>query len=182
MLELSKEEIETVQKVADSILNEFENTPENLIPILQNLQDRLQYVPGPAMEKVAESLDIPEVDVFEVVTFYNQFRLYPPGENQFKVCMGTACYMVGGEIALDSFERRLDIKEGETTEDRKYGLERVACVGCCSMAPVVVVNDKIEGHVTPTRVDGLLFSHDEDKKENNTDEKSDDKPKEGEEK
>lgn len=159
MLELNSEEKEEILSETDRILSKYETKPENLIPILQEIQDKLEYLPGPAMEKVAGSLDIPSVDVYEVATFYNQFRLYPPGETQFKVCMGTACYMVGGEIALDSFERRLEIKEGETTSDRKYGLERVACVGCCSMAPVVVENDRIEGHVTPTRVDGLLFSH-----------------------
>lgn len=168
MLELSKEEKENVLKETEDILEKQEKNPEKLIPILQKLQDKLDYLPGPAMKMVADALNIPEVDVYEVTTFYNQFRLYPPGETQFKVCMGTACYMVGGEIALDSFERRLEVSEGETTSDRKYGLERVACVGCCSMAPVVVVNDKIEGHVTPTRVDGLLFSHESDENDKET--------------
>ena len=93
-----------------------------------------------------------------MATFYNQFRLHPPGKHQIKVCMGTACYMVGGKIALESFERRLQIKEGETTRDRKFSLERVACVGCCSMAPVVVVDEKIEQRVTPTRVDGIMLA------------------------
>jgi NADH-quinone oxidoreductase subunit E len=72
--------------------------------------------------------------------------------------MGTACYMVGGDIALDCFERRLEIGEDETTPDREFSLERVACVGCCTMAPVVVVDELVEGHVTPTRVDGILLS------------------------
>lgn len=157
MLELSKEEKESVLKETQAILESNEKDPANLIPILQKIQNKLLYLPGPAMEKVAETLEIPEVDVYEIATFYNEFRLYPPGETQLKVCMGTACYMVGGEIVMDSFERRLDINEGETTSDRKYSLERVACVGCCSLAPVVVTNDEIEGHVTPTRVDGLLF-------------------------
>ncbi len=95
------------------------------------------------------------MDIYSLATFYNQFRLTPPGKNRIKVCMGTACYMVGGQIALDSFERRLNIHEGETTPDREYSLEHVACVGCCTMAPVVVVNDKVEGKVTPpTKVDG----------------------------
>ena len=157
MLELSKEEQETVLEETEKILDNYSNDNEKLIPLLQTIQNKLHYLPGPAMERVAKALGIPKVDVYEIATFYNQFRLYPPGDTQLKVCMGTACYMVGGEIAMDSFERRLEIKEGETTTDRKYSLERVACVGCCSLAPVVVVNDEIEAHVTPTRVDGLLF-------------------------
>jgi NADH-quinone oxidoreductase subunit E len=147
----------------DEILNSVSSVLEsstmdrkNLVPILQGIQKRLGYLPELAMEKVAESFGIPAVDVYGVASFYNQFRFHPPGDNQIKVCMGTACYIVGGQIAMDSFARRLNIDEGETTPDRKYGLERVACVGCCTMAPVVVVNEQMEGSVTPTRVDGIL--------------------------
>ena len=129
---------------------------EKLIPVLQQVQNKLGYLPTLAMHKIAENMKIPAVDVYGIATFYNQFRLNPPGKHQFKVCMGTACYMVGGDIAMDSFERRLDIKEGETTADRNFSLERVACVGCCTLAPVIVVDGTIEGHVTPTRVDGLV--------------------------
>ena len=73
--------------------------------------------------------------------------------------MGTACYMVGGRIALECFERRLGVSEGETTPDREFSLERVACVGCCTMAPVVVVDEQVEGRVTPTRVDAVSYTH-----------------------
>lgn len=142
--------------VVDGILERSEGKRENLIPILQVIQERLGFLPRLAMEKVAEALGMPAVEVYGVATFYNQFRLHPPGDHQIKVCMGTACYIVGGQVAMDSFARRLNIKEGETTPDRKYGLERVACVGCCTMAPVVVVDEQMEGRVTPTRVDGIL--------------------------
>ena len=161
-MELTCEEQELIVEVTKGVLKEYENEENRLIPILQKLQDELGYLPGLAMEEVSSKLDIPAVDIYEVATFYNQFRLHPPGDHQIKVCMGTACYMVGGEIAMESFQRRLDIKEGETTEDRKFSLERVACVGCCSLAPVVVVDDKIEKHVTPTRVDGILLEHEEE--------------------
>jgi NADH-quinone oxidoreductase subunit E len=144
-----------LQNIAE-LFKSYQPERENLIPVLQDLQDRLGYLPALAMEKIAETLNIPTVDVYGLATFYNQFRLNPPGKHQFKVCMGTACYMVGGDIAMDSFERRLDIKEGETTADRNFSLERVACVGCCTLAPVIVVDGTIEGHVTPTRVDGLV--------------------------
>jgi NADH-quinone oxidoreductase subunit E len=158
-------EHESILRTVEQILNNYEKTEENLIPILQKVQEQLGYLPGPAMERIAEAVSVPAVEVFGLATFYNQFRLHPPGKHQLKVCMGTACYMVGGQIALDSFERRLQIKEGETTPDRNFSLERVACVGCCTMAPVVVVDDVVESHVTPTRVDGILLSFEgEDKK------------------
>lgn len=138
------------------ILQRYSPEPGNLIPILQDVQQELQYLPREGMRLIARSLRIPEVDVYSVATFYNQFRLHPPGRNQIKVCMGTACHMMGGYIILDCFERRLNIREGETTPDREFSLERVACVGCCTLAPVAVVNENTEGKVTPTRVDGIL--------------------------
>ena len=123
------------------------------------------YLPGPAIHRIAAAAAVPAVEVYGLATFYNQFRLHPPGEQQVKVCMGTACYMAGGRIAMECFERRLGIKEGETTADRKFSLERVACVGCCSLAPVVVVGDRVEGRVTPTRVDGLILEFENEAKE-----------------
>ena len=153
------EEKEQVLQETREVLQDFPGGAEDLIPVLQALQKKLGYLPGEGMKEVARQLDIPAVDVYEVATFYNQFRLHPPGEHEFKVCMGTACYMVGGEVAMDTFQRRLEIKEGETTSDGKFSLERVACVGCCSLAPVVVADEEIEGNVTPTRVDGLLLAY-----------------------
>jgi NADH-quinone oxidoreductase subunit E len=140
-------------------LHDHEAARENLIPILLQVQEELGYLPALAMEQIATALQVPAVDIYGLATFYNQFRLHPPGKHQVKVCMGTACYMVGGRIALECFERRLEISEGETTPDRKFSLERVACVGCCTMAPVVVVDEQVEGRVTPTRVDGILLSY-----------------------
>ncbi len=162
LLEGEKELI--IEKVGE-ILGKHGSDRENLIPILQEVQDSLGYLPGLSMEIIAEAMDIPSVDVFGLTTFYNQFRLNPPGKHQIKICMGTACYMVGGRIALESFERHLKIGEGETTSDRKYSLETVACVGCCAIAPVVVVNEDIEGKVTPTRVDGLMLAFEADEQE-----------------
>lgn len=137
----------------------FDRDKGNLIPILQRIQGELGYIPLEAMEVVAKHLNIPAVDVYGVVTFYNQFRLTPPGKHQIKVCMGTACHMKGGHIILDSWERRLGIKVGETTEDREFSLERVACVGCCTLAPVTLFDEEVIPKITPTKVDGLLFAH-----------------------
>ncbi len=152
------EEREAILETVSAALAKFEAKRENLIPLLQEVQGQLGYLPPAAMAQIAAYLGVPAVEVYGPATFYNDFRLHPPGEHQIKVCMGTACYMIGGQIALDSFERRLGIKVGKTTPDRKFSLDQVACVGCCALAPVVVVDNYVEGRVTPTRVDGIILS------------------------
>ena len=139
-------------------LKRFGRKRHNLIPILQAVQRRLGYLPPEAMAETATFLGIPEVEVYDVVTFFDQFRLNPPGRHSVRVCLGTACHMKGGYITLDAWRRRLDIDAGETTPDREFDLDTVACVGCCTMAPVVVVDDQTEGKVEPTKVDGLLLA------------------------
>lgn len=156
---LKEEEKKVALEVSRKILAGYDRSRGNIIPVLQSIQRELGYVPLPAVEEVASYFGVPAVEVYSVVTFYNQFRLTPPGRHQVKVCMGTACHMKGGHIILDSWERRLGIKVGETTEDREFSLERVACVGCCTIAPVVLVDETVHGKMTPTRVDGLLFAH-----------------------
>jgi NADH-quinone oxidoreductase subunit E len=131
----------------------------SLVAVLQAVQQRFGYLPRPAMQEVASRLQIPASRVYGVATFYNQFRFTPPGRHAVRVCMGTACAIKLGGVILDAWERRLEIEEGETTADREYSLERVACVGCCSLAPVVLVGDTVHGNMTPTKVDGLLLQH-----------------------
>jgi NADH-quinone oxidoreductase subunit E len=152
------EEEANVKQETGRVLNHFARKRANLIPILQKVQKELGYLPRQAMAEIARFLDIPEIDVYGVVTFYNQFRLNPPGKHSIRVCLGTACHMKGGYIALDAWKRRLDIDQGQTTPDREFDLDTVACVGCCVMAPVTVVDDKPEGQVEPTKVDGILLS------------------------
>ena len=143
----------------NDILQRFGKQRQNLIPILQRIQAQLGYLSREAMLEIAEYLEIPEVEVYSVVTFYNQFRLSPPGKHSIRVCLGTACHMKGGYIIMDAWKRRLGIDPGETTPDREFDLDTVACVGCCTMAPVTVVEDKVEAKVSPTRVDGILLSY-----------------------
>ncbi len=157
-MQLLEGEKEKILSCVEEVLSSNAKKREDLIPILQRVQAKLGYLPALAMEKIAEGTGLPGADVYGLATFYNQFRLNPPGDHQVKVCLGTACYMVGGDITLESFERRMEIKEGETSSDRRYSLERVACVGCCTMAPVVVVDEEVEGKVTPTRVDGIMLA------------------------
>ena len=148
------------------ILKRFSKKQENLIPILQMVLRKLGYLPQESMLEISRSLDIPDIHVYSVVTFYNQFRLNPPGRHSIRVCLGTACHMKGGYITLDIWKRRLGITSGETTPDREFDLDTVACVGCCTMAPVTVVDDKPQGGVEPTKVDGILlaFEQERDKK------------------
>ncbi|MDW7738973.1 MAG: NADH-quinone oxidoreductase subunit NuoE [Bacillota bacterium] len=164
-LQLLEGEREQILASVQEVISKSSKNREDLIPVLQKVQAKLGYLPALAMEKISEGLNIPAADVYGLATFYNQFRLNPPGKHQVKVCLGTACYMVGGDITLESFERRMKIKEGETSADRLYSLERVACVGCCTLAPVVVVNEEVEGKVTPTRVDGIMLTFEESDKE-----------------
>jgi NADH-quinone oxidoreductase subunit E len=152
------EEQEQIKQATGKVLSRFRRKRENLIPILQQVQERLGYLPRQAMTGIAEYLNLPAIDVYEVVTFYNQFRLNPPGRHSIKVCLGTACHMKGGYITLDAWKRRLNIGPRETTADREFDLDTVACVGCCTMAPVTVVDGKPEAQVEPTKVDGLLLA------------------------
>ena len=131
----------------------------SLIPALQMIQAKLQYLPPESLEYVAEHLDVGLGDVYGVATFYNQFRFQPPGKNPIKVCLGTACHVRGGDIILENFERKLEIKDGETTEDREFSIDRVACVGCCALAPVALVGETVYGGMSPSKVEGLILQH-----------------------
>jgi NADH-quinone oxidoreductase subunit E len=161
---ITQKEQERARKETRKVLNSFSKKRSNLIPILQAVQHQVGFLPRVAMTEIAEFLGIPPVDVYEVVTFYNQFRLNPPGKHSIRVCLGTACHMKGGYITLDAWERRLNIKQGQTTPDREFDLDTVACVGCCTMAPVTVVDEKPEAKVEPTKVDGLLLAFQREKK------------------
>ncbi len=128
-----------------------------LIPVLQTVQNTLAYLPSAAIEMVAEHLDISASEVYGVATFYNQFRFNPPGRNPIKVCLGTACHVKGSDIILENFERKLQIKDGQTTADREFSIDRVACVGCCALAPVAIVGETLYGKMQPSKVEGIVL-------------------------
>ena len=150
---------ETKDMLADisSSLSGYSTEPGVLIPILQMIQVRHSFVAPEAIALVAEHLDLAACQVYGVATFYNQFRFHPPGKHQIKVCLGTACHVKGGDIILENFERKLGIRDGQTTPDREFSIDRVACVGCCALAPVAVVDDTVHGHVAPSKVEGLIL-------------------------
>jgi len=129
---------------------------ESLIPILQKIQDKLGYITRGTVSEVAEYLKISESEVFGVASFYTGIHLTPRGKYSVKVCEGTACHVRAGERILDEVERKLGIKHDEITGDGKFSLERVACFGSCALAPVMVVNKDVYGHMTVSRVAEIL--------------------------
>lgn len=150
--EILSEELEKVKE----ILKGFPAERRFLIKILQEVQERMGYLPEEVMREVAQFLRIPPSEVYGVATFYNQFRFVPVGKFHISVCMGTACHCMGGQLVLEGFERELGIKVGEVTSDRKFSLERVGCIGCCMQAPVVVVNGRIFPRMKPSKVEEVL--------------------------
>ena len=152
-----KKEEESMLKDIASRLGDFEQTRNNLIPILQMIQKKYSYLAPQAIDMVAKHIDSSVCEVYGVATFYNQFRFNPPGKHQIKVCLGTACHVKGGDIILENFERKLGIKSGETTLDREFRVEKVACVGCCALAPVAVIDDEIQGYIAPSKVEGIFL-------------------------
>ena len=135
---------------SNDILSSYNNSRENLIPILQEVQQRFGYLPEEAMQEIADFLRLSNSTVYSVSTFYTQFKLTPSGRNVVRVCRGTACHVRGGAHILRDIERRLGINPGETTTDREHSLETVACVGACALAPVMIINDDVYGRMTTT--------------------------------
>jgi NADH-quinone oxidoreductase subunit E len=134
------------------IIKKFKGKKSALISILQDVQKKYGYLPREAISMLAEELKISENEIYGVATFYSQFRFNKPGKYQLKACQGTACHVRGGKRIMGEIERELKITHGETTEDGLFSLERVACMGCCALAPVIVENDKVYGTCTPVKV------------------------------
>ena len=158
------------------ILNRHVRERKELISLLQEIQTELGYLPMEAMREVSGFLGIKAVEVWGVATFYNQFRFVPLGKHPVKVCLGTACHLAGGRLILEAVERELDIKVGETAADRSFSLERVACIGCCMLAPVMVVGERIYPKMTPFKAEEALIPYKQEaQQEAGTTGKSDDK-------
>ena len=145
-----------VREKLDEILSHHSGKKDELIPILQEVQEQLGYLPSEAMLKVAKFLRLPESAVFGVSTFYAQFKFSPTGKTMVKLCRGTACHVRGATRILEEVEKNLDIKPGETTDDLEYSLETIACFGSCALAPVMVVNNNVYGRMTPSKVTKIL--------------------------
>ena len=129
---------------------------ETFLSLLQDIQARYGYLPEEKLIEIAEMLDMPLIDVYGVATFYKSFSLTPRGRHQVKVCLGTACHVRGANRIVEEVGRKLGIGPGETSEDGEFSLETVMCLGCCAIGPVVVIDGKYYGQVTPTKVESIL--------------------------
>jgi NADH-quinone oxidoreductase subunit E len=141
---------------------EFRGERGDLIPVLQKVQALHGYLRPEAVRLVSRWLKISENEIFGVATFYAQFRFHPPGRHHMRVCLGTACHVRGGEQILLTAQERLGVGTGETTADGEYDLERVACLGCCALAPVVAFDDKIYSQVSVLKIQRILDEHKSD--------------------
>jgi NADH-quinone oxidoreductase subunit E len=145
-----------VMEQVDSIINRFKGVPGCLIPVLEDCQEAVGYLPVELQDYIGERLNIPGSTIYGVVTFYSFFSMVPKGRHTIKVCMGTACYVRGIGEVLGRIQSKLQLDVGSTTEDRRFSLEAVRCLGACGLAPVVVVGEDTHGGVTPDRALKIL--------------------------
>jgi len=134
----------------------YEGEKGALIPLLQAAQDTYGFIPETAIDQISEIVGIPAAEIYGVITFYSQFRLKPLGKYLIKICDGTACHVNGSERIAGTIEDELQISGNDTTEDGLFTLQKVACLGCCSLSPVIMINDETYGRLTPKKVQQLL--------------------------
>lgn len=141
------------------VLSEFGGEEGDLIPILQKIQEKFGYLSENAIRSISPFLKMSDNQIYGVASFYSQFRFTAPGRNSIKICMGTACHMRGGHILGEAVERELNVKPGETTSDKKFDFQRVACLGCCALAPVIQINNDIRSRMTVIRLKEMLAKY-----------------------
>ena len=145
----------------ENILKDFKHDQKELIHILHRIQEDYGYISPQAISAVAEHIKISENEIYGVLTFYKAFSLEPRGKHIVTVCMGTACHVRGGQQLLNTLEHRLGVHDGETTPDKHYDLNRVACLGCCALAPVVKIDEKVYSQLSVLKLRELLDEYDE---------------------
>ncbi len=138
------------------ILEKHRDVPGPVVPVLQDINKTFRYLPEPILRFTADRLEVPISELYRIATFYNAFSLEPKGINVVRICMGTSCYVKGGQRILEAAEKKLGIKVDESTEDLKFSLETVSCIGCCGQSPVISVNDDIYGYFKPDMLDDIL--------------------------
>lgn len=138
------------------IFGAYQGHEGDLVPLLQKTQEKYGYISQNAVKEISRFLKISENQIFGVATFYSQFRFDAPGRHSIKVCLGTACHVRGGQILSEAVGRELDVLPGETTQDKRYDYQRVACLGCCALAPVMQVDTDIHSRMSVIRLKGIL--------------------------
>lgn len=154
-IKIKEKDLNTIKEICKS----FNNEGGELINVLHKTQEHFGYLPAEVQEVIAQELNISVAKVYGVVTFYSFFTMKPKGKFPISVCTGTACYVRGAEKVLNEFKRQLNLEMGETTEDGKYSLAGLRCVGACGLAPVVLVGDKTYGRVSPDKVKDILAEY-----------------------
>lgn len=149
-----------MQEQISKALSLFKGKRNEIIPMLQAVQNEIGYLPEEAIQRIADQIGMPESKVYGTATFYSQFYFNPRGRNSVKVCLGTACHVRGGMQIMEALERELKINAGGTTDDFRFSLERVNCVGSCALAPVVMVNDDVFGRVESKQVKEVIKDRD----------------------
>jgi NADH-quinone oxidoreductase subunit E len=129
---------------------------QHLIPILQDIQDRDGYLTEEALRELAQASNISDNEIYGVATFYAQFRFKPPAKHTIRVCQGTACHVRGGRQVMEEFHHRLGVRTGGATDDGEYELQRIACIGCCALAPTVTLDGEVHARVTPRKVRSIV--------------------------
>lgn len=145
-----------VDEKTAKIVKKYKDVDGGVIGALHEIQDEYGYISEASQKYLSKELNIPLSEVYGIITFYSRFSLMPKGKYNIQVCLGTACYVKGAENVLKEFKEKLKIKEGETTEDGKFSLESVRCIGACGLAPALVVNSEVYGKVTPDMVEDIL--------------------------
>lgn len=149
-------ETEEQRKQLDKVIAQYKHTKGAVMPVLQKAQDIYGYLPIEVVTRIANGLDVSVEEVYGVATFYSQFSLYPKGEYNVAVCLGTACYVKGSGDVMAKLKQVLGINEGEITPDGKFSIEATRCIGCCGLAPVLTVNGEVYGKVTVAQVEGII--------------------------
>ena len=144
----------------DEIINRYKGKQGALIPVLHEAQELIGFLPKEVQVRIAEGLGIPLSEIYSVVTFYALFSLKPKGRNQINVCKGTACYVRGAEGVLKKLEETLKVKAGDTTDDGRFSVEVVRCMGACGLGPVVRINDDVYARVKPDKLPEILEKYD----------------------
>jgi len=150
---------EDIRLEIKEVLSHHSADRASLIPVLQDIQARFGYLSQEAVEQLEQQSDISANEIYGVATFYTQFRFTPPGEHTIQVCLGTACHVRGGHQILQEFQQRLGINPGQTTKDGKFDLQRVACLGCCALAPVVTVDGRVHARMSVKKIPSLLSQY-----------------------
>ncbi len=140
----------------DAFIEKWRDKPGNLIMVLHRVQEEFGFIPRQAAFEVAEALDVPVAKIYGVITFYHFFKLTKPGRNRIAVCMGTACYLKGGQALIEECERILGVGLNTVTEDGEFSVEAVRCIGCCGLAPVMTVNGQVFGGVTTKQIGKII--------------------------